>query len=175
MDKVLEFQNFPQLASEKIDAELKAFSGDRYGQAVKDYVAAMLKHFCEESPKFAEVVYKTRRTLSDCCSAIMKGCGNSISDIDVYRGAVRHYFPNADIDFHMTITINGDAPTAEEMAKVPEHPKKAQKLAPKVEMPKREVPVTKAKPVENTKPKVIKKQKKAKTPQEPEVIQLTLF
>ena len=119
---------FSQLAVDKIAAELKDFKGDRYGMAVKNHVAATITHFCEQNERFAEVVYKTRRTLSDCCAEIMKGCGQSISDIDVYRGAVRNYFPNADIDFHMTITLTGDAPTAEQMERVPE-----QKQAPKAE------------------------------------------
>ena len=120
--------NYSRLAVEKIAAELKDFKGDRYGNAVKNHVAATITHFCEQNERFAEVVYKTKRTLSDCCAEIMKGCGQSISDIDVYRGAVRNYFPNADIDFHMTITLTGDAPTAEEMNRVPE-----QKPAPKAE------------------------------------------
>ena len=119
---------FSQLAVEKIAAELKDFKGDRYGMAVKNHVAATITHFCEQNERFAEVVYKTKRTLSDCCAEIMKGCGTSISDIDVYRGAVRNYFPNADIDFHMTITFTGEAPTVEEMERVP-----AQKPAPKAE------------------------------------------
>lgn len=119
---------YTRLAVEKIAAELKDFKGDRYGMAVKDHVASTITHFCEQNERFAEVVYKTKRTLSDCCAEIMKGCGQSISDIDVYRGAVRNYFPNADIDFHMTITLTGDAPTVEEMERVPE-----QKQAPKAE------------------------------------------
>ena len=112
--------SYSKMAVEKIAAELKDFKGDRYGMAVKDHVAATITHFCEQNERFAEVVYKTKRTLSDCCAEIMKGCGQSISDIDVYRGAVRNYFPNADIDFHMTITLTGEAPTEEEMSRVPE-------------------------------------------------------
>ena len=119
---------YSRLAVEKIAAELKDFKGDRYGLAVKNHVASTITHFCEQNERFAEVVYKTKRTLSDCCAEIMKGCGQSISDIDVYRGAVRNYFPNADIDFHMTITLTGDAPTVEQMERVPE-----QKAAPKAE------------------------------------------
>ena len=134
---------FSQLAVEKIAAELKDFKGDKYGMAVKNHVASTITHFCEQNERFAEVVYKTRRTLSDCCAEIMKGCGQSISDIDVYRGAVRNYFPNADIDFHMTITLTGDAPTAEEMERVPEQkqPPKAEKKAPDKKPAKAEKPV----------------------------------
>lgn len=131
MSNVLNFnqpKKYSQLAAEKIATELKNFKGDRYGMAVKNHVAATITHFCEQNERFAEVVYKTKRTLSDCCAEIMKGCGQSISDIDVYRGAVRNYFPNADIDFHMTITLTGEAPTAEEMERVA-----AQKTEPKAE------------------------------------------
>ena len=133
---------YSQLAVEKIAAELKDFKGDKYGMAVKNHVAATITHFCEQNERFAEVVYKTRRTLSDCCAEIMKGCGQSISDIDVYRGAVRNYFPNADIDFHMTITLTGDAPTLEEMERVPEQkqPPKAEKKAPDKKPAKAEKP-----------------------------------
>lgn len=135
---------YTKLAVEKIAAELKDFKGDRYGMAVKNHVASTITHFCEQNERFAEVVYKTKRTLSDCCAEIMKGCGQSISDIDVYRGAVRNYFPNADIDFHMTITLTGDAPTAEEMERVPEQ-KPAKKAEKKAEGKK---PVKEQKPVQ---------------------------
>lgn len=135
--------SYTKLAVEKIAAELKDFKGDRYGMAVKNHVASTITHFCEQNERFAEVVYKTKRTLSDCCAEIMKGCGQSISDIDVYRGAVRNYFPNADIDFHMTITLTGDAPTMEEMNRVPEQKQtpKAEKKAPDKKPTKQENPV----------------------------------
>lgn len=161
---------YGKLATEKIDAELKVFKGDRYCEAVKTHVASVLTHFCEENERFAEVVYNTKRTLSDCCSEIMAGCGQHISDIDVYRGAVRNYFPNADIDFHMTITINGDAPTVEEMNRVPE-----KKAPPKKKAERKEKTVAaSAAKTESEKPKVeVRKKKEVEKP--PEVIQLSLF
>lgn len=134
MSEIVEFapaMDYRKLAIDKINRELKDFKGDRYGQAVKDHVASTICHFCSQDNRFSEVVYKTKRTLSDCCREIMKGCGQHISDIDVYRGAVRNYFPNADIDFHMTITLTGDAPTEEEMNRVSEEPKPKEKKAPK--------------------------------------------
>ena len=189
--------NFTQLAVEKIAAELKDFKGDKYGMAVKNHVASTITHFCEQNERFAEVVYKTKRTLSDCCAEIMKGCGQHISDIDVYRGAVRNYFPNADIDFHMTITLTGEAPTAEEMDRVPEQkqapkaekkapskkPAKAEKAAkaasvPAVQptqmsaAPKPQVPTPK--PAE-PKPEAQPKKKVKGAYEDPNVIQLALF
>lgn len=110
-------KDFSKLATDKIAKELSEFKGDRYGQAVKSFVASTLTNFCGQSQRFAQVVYETPATLSDCCAEIMKGCGSHISDIDVYRGAVRYYFPNAEIEFTLTIDASGDMPTPEEMAK----------------------------------------------------------
>lgn len=110
-------KDFSKLATDKIAKELSEFKGDRYGQAVKSFVASTLTNFCGQSQRFAQVVHETPATLSDCCAEIMKGCGSHISDIDVYRGAVRYYFPNAEIEFTLTIDASGDMPTPEEMAK----------------------------------------------------------
>ena len=159
--------NYPALAAEKIAAELKSFTGGNKEKAISKFAAETLTHFCEESPAFAQVVYKTRRTLSDCCAEVMKGTGNCVSDIDVYRGVVKAYFPNADVKFLMNIEINGAAPSEEEMSKLPEKP------APK------------AKPAPNpqTKPQVTVVPPKKKEAAQPEVnltagqrfIQLSLF
>lgn len=179
MEKVIDItskQNYTQLAVEKIAEELKTFKGDRYGEAVKNHVASTITHFCEQEPRFAEVVYKTKRTLSDCCAEIMQGCGTSISDIDVYRGAVKNYFPNAEVVFTMTISIDGDAPSEDEMnreVRKPEPKKPAKVAAPKPEKPKA------AKPAPAPKPKAAQPAKAPEKPKEkskaPEVIQLTLF
>lgn len=153
-------RDYSTLAKDKIGAELKDFSGGQKEKAVSKFVASTLTHFCEENIIFAEVVYKTRRTLSDCCAEIMKGCGTHISDIDVYRGAVKSYFPNSDIRCIMEIEITGEAPSEEEMAKLPEKPK------PKPAPRKAEKPATKPKVAPAPSPKEKPK---------PEVIQLSLF
>lgn len=146
-------QNYQTLATEKIAAELKTFTGGRKEKCISTHAAAQITHFCEESPAFAEVVYKTRRTLSDCCTEVLKGSQDYASDIDVYRGIVRAYFPNADVKFLMNIEINGDAPSEEEMAKVPEKPARPA------------VPAKPAKPAPAPDSKLPK----------PETIQLSLF
>ena len=158
--------DYPALAAEKIAAELKGFTGGSKEKAISKFAAETLAHFCEESAQFAEVVYKTRRTLSDCCAEVMKGTGNYVSDIDVYRGIVRAYFPNADVKFLMNIEINGAAPSEEEMAKLPEKPKPRSKPKAKPALKK---PAEKAAAPAPAKPAPKKK------PQEPEMIQLTLF
>lgn len=149
-------ENFQALAAEKIAAELKSFTGGQKERCISTFAAAQVTHFCEESAVFAEVVYKTKRTLSDCCAEVLKGTKEYASDIDVYRGIVKAYFPNADVRFIMDIEINGAAPSEEEMAKVPEKP------APKHVAKKAD-------------PKVSKPAAPKPAPAQPESIQLSLF
>ena len=151
-------ENYPVKARDKIAEELKSFSGDKYGSAVKEFVASTLTEFSEQNEAFARVVAGTKRSLSDCCKEIMKGCGSHISDIDVYRKAVQFYFPNAEIHMAMTIEINGDAPSAEYMAK--EAPKAPPKPA--------------AKPKATPAPKKAEPAKKPE-PKKSEILQLSLF
>lgn len=170
MENIIDIQahqepDYPALAAEKIAAELKDFSGGQKEKAISKFAAETVTHFCQESPQFAQVVYKTRRTLSDCCAEVMKGTGNYVSDIDVYRGIVRAYFPNADVKFLMNIEINGAAPSEEEMAKAPVKPAPKPKASPKKK------PVEKAAPAKPAPAKPAPKKK----PAEPEMIQLTLF
>ncbi len=122
--EIVNAKKYSELAAEKIASELKDFKGDRYGSAVKDFVASALTNFCNQDERFAQVVYETEATLSDCCAKIMQKCGRHISDIDVYRGAVKYYFPNAEVEFTLTIDASGVAPTKEEMAKPEKKPAK---------------------------------------------------
>ena len=156
-------RKYGELAAEKIAKELKEFKGDRYGDAVKNFVASTLTNFCEQNERFAQVVYETEATLSDCCSKIMKNCGNHISDIDVYRGAVRYYFPNAEVHFTMTIDASGEMPTPEEMAKPGPKTETAERKATKAER----VPKGSAKPAKQEKPKVAEQEKKKPAAQAP--------
>lgn len=111
----------------------------------------------------------------------MKGCGTSISDIDVYRGAVKNYFPNAEVVFTMTITIDGDAPTEEEMNREvrkpePKKPAKAKRLKPKI-TPAAAAPTPKkdAAAKQKSEKSVKAAPKEKKEAPAPDVIQLTLF
>lgn len=156
-------RKYGELAAEKIAKELKEFKGDRYGDAVKNFVASTLTNFCEQNERFAQVVYETEATLSDCCSKIMKNCGNHISDIDVYRGAVRYYFPNAEVHFTMTIDASGDMPTPEEMAKPAPKTETTERKATKAER----VPKGSAKPAKQEKPNVAEQENKKPASQAP--------
>ena len=46
-------RNYGELAAGKIAKELAAFKGNRYGEAVKTFVASTLTNFCEQSELFA--------------------------------------------------------------------------------------------------------------------------
>lgn len=158
MSNLLDYgKDIQTLAVEKIDSELKEFKGDRYGQAVHTYVANALREFCQKNERFAEVLYKTKRSLSDCIAEIMKGCGNAISDIEVYRRAAKLYFPNSEVEFIMTITISGEDPDETYLEKEPSV--KVNETASKPNSAKPDKPGKKEKPKK----------------EEPEVIQLSLF
>ena len=68
MENIITIQDrlYPALAKEKIANQLATFAGGQKEKAISQFAASQLCHFCEESPLFAEVVYNTRRTLSDC-------------------------------------------------------------------------------------------------------------
>jgi len=169
--------NFTTLAVEKIANELKDFKGGNKETAVSKFVAKTLTKFCEENERFAEVVYRTPRSLSDCCAEVMDGCGNSISDIEVYKKAVQHYFPNADIHMTMEIAFTGEPPSDEEIERAPKKKPQKQKTKKSAadnadkaedEATDAEVPTT---PTQASIPKP--KPQKAKS--ELESLQLTLF
>lgn len=106
-------------AIEKLNKELKGFkSNDRYAKAVKTEVATTLKIFCQQDEEFAQAIVQTDKTLSDCCETIMKGTGNSVSDIEVYKKAVNFYFAGADIKVTMEIDLIGSAAESKPQGKV---------------------------------------------------------
>lgn len=103
-----------KVAKEKIEAELKDFKGGEKEKIVSSNIATTLKNFCENEI-FARAVIERGKTLSDCCSEIMKGVGKSISDIQLYRKAAIFYFPTAKIDFKMEILIDGEEMKSKEI------------------------------------------------------------
>lgn len=164
-DNVSTFPALTNQAVDKLGQEEASFSGGSKEQAIHKAVAATLKKFCEEDARFAQVFLKTRRTLSDCCGQIVRGVGNSISDIEVYRRAVQFYFPNSEIEFKMNILLTGEAPSEEEMSKEPERKKPPQKR--KAEKTRTAAPAKlKEKPGGSAPPT---------KPAAPEIIQLSLF
>lgn len=101
------------IAEKKLNEESKAGTYDRYAKAMKDYVLTALKDFIRQDEEFAQAVAQGG-TFNDCMKAVAKGCGNSISDLEVCQRAAQFYFPGAKIHFQMVIDLIGDAAAEEE-------------------------------------------------------------
>ena len=91
-------------AIEKINNELKEEMSGKVG-AIAPAVAEQLKSFCGQSPEFAAAVAEKAETLKDCCKKVLENVGDSISDAEVYKRAVKFYMPDADIDFGIKIVL----------------------------------------------------------------------
>ena len=102
-------------AKNKLEAEKKAGSYDRYAGAMKDAVCEALDGFCRQDSEFAQAVVQGG-TFADCMKAVAKNCGNAISDLEAFRRAVRFYFPGADVKFHMTVNLCADVEAEAEAA-----------------------------------------------------------
>lgn len=90
----------------KIDKELAAYTGDKYGNAMKLYIIGVLKDFCWQSEEFAQAVVQGG-SLSDCMKAVTgKIEGNAISDLDACKAAAEFYFPGCVVEFQMTLHMS---------------------------------------------------------------------
>jgi len=126
----LEKVDYIVLAVAKLTDELVNFKGGQIETVVHKRTAETLIKFCKQSAPFAEVVAKTPRTLSDCCVKIaQKADRTGIPDLEAFQIAVKFYFPNSDVLFHMQIRHTGAAPTEAEINKPAEKPAPSTKTA----------------------------------------------
>lgn len=88
------------------DKEQKKGAKSKYAAAVYGAVRDAMVGFCEQKEELADAVLQQEKTLGDCCEQIMKGCGSSISDIEVYAKAVAFYFPGAKVEMKMTVYMS---------------------------------------------------------------------
>ncbi len=90
----------------KINQELAAYKGDRYGGAMKIYIAGILKDFCQQNGEFAQAVVQGG-SFADCMTAVTKAIkGGAISDLDACRAAAGFYFPGCVVEFQMSIHMS---------------------------------------------------------------------
>ena len=94
-------------AIDKLDREVNVSMGTKEN-AMKKAVAAALKTFCSQSEEFAAAV-ADGGSFEECMKTVAKGVGNSISDLDAYKKAVKHYFPKADIEMELRIVTTDKA------------------------------------------------------------------
>lgn len=94
---------------EKLMEEKKSFKkASPCANAVKDAVYDTLCVFAEQEPEFAQAIEQSEKTLQDCCEYCVKGCGKSISDLEVFKRAAQFYFSTAEVHFNMTIDLCGN-------------------------------------------------------------------
>ena len=86
-------------------------TSNRYAKAVLPSVGKALVDFCYQSPTFARAIIDCKKTLAECCEAIMEKCGSSISDLEVYRRAVQFYLPGSQIDMQMRVIFSDQKPS----------------------------------------------------------------
>lgn len=80
----------------------------RKQKVVSSYVADTLNTFCEQEQEFEQAIEQSGKTFQECLDSIVKGTGNSISDLEVYAKAAKFYFSTAAVHFNMTIDLSGD-------------------------------------------------------------------
>lgn len=99
-------------ALEKLgDKQVKAVSGSKE-RVMAGPVAEALRSFCRQDAEFAQAVDQGG-SFAECMTAVAKGVGQSISDVDAFKKAVGFYFPGAKIRVQMTIDLVGDAARSE--------------------------------------------------------------
>lgn len=80
----------------------------QYQRAVAPKTAKALMQFCEQEPEFEQAIEQSGVDFQCCLDKVIKGVGDSISDLDVYNKAVKFYFSTATVHFNMTIDLSGD-------------------------------------------------------------------
>ncbi len=74
------------------------------GKIVSTAVMNLLKSFCQQNSKFAQLIEQSSGTIVECINATVKNCGNSISDLMLYTKVMQFYFPDAIV--HNIISID---------------------------------------------------------------------
>lgn len=72
--------------------------------------AEALKHFCDQEPEFEQAIEQSGKSFADCLDEITKDVSASnagVSDIEIYRRAVKFYFSTATVEFVMNINLSG--------------------------------------------------------------------
>lgn len=90
---------------------------DRKASVMASAIANALSDFCEQEAEFEQAIVQSKKTFTDCMDAVAKGIGNSISDIDAIKKAVKFYFSVADVSFVMKIDLCGNNGASKEEPK----------------------------------------------------------
>lgn len=104
---MITMENWATQAVAKLEKEKAAFKGQKES-AMAGAVMAALKDFCMQEEEFAQAIVQGG-SFADCMKDVAKGVGNSISDVDAYKKAVKFYFPGAKVKMQLSIDLIGDA------------------------------------------------------------------
>lgn len=100
--------NYFEAAKSRLTQEYNDLkNASRYIEAVKLPVMQALMQFCEQDNEFAQAVAEPgSKSFAGCLEAVVKGCGNVLSDIEAYRRAASYYFDGAEVEMQMVIHVN---------------------------------------------------------------------
>ena len=98
-------------AETRLKDEFKTVTG-RHEMAMSSAVRDALLEFCRQNEEFAQAVAQGG-SFPDCMTAVAKGVGNSISDLEAYHRAASFYFDGAKVNFTMTIHLEPAEPEPE--------------------------------------------------------------
>lgn len=94
---------FTDRALERLGREYSTVKGQKAG-AMKEAVREALESFVRQDDEFAQAVAQGG-SFAECMTAVEKGVGASISDLEAYRKAVQFYFRGAEIRVMMEIDV----------------------------------------------------------------------
>lgn len=80
----------------------------RYQRAIASETAKALMLFCGQEQEFEQAIEQSGMDFQCCLDKVVRGIGNSISDLEIYTKAVKFYFTTAAIHFNMTIDLGSD-------------------------------------------------------------------
>ena len=98
--------NYYEEAKNKVKADIGKIKESR-AKLMASSVADALCDFAKQNNEFAQAIVQGGSFIG-CMTAVAKGVGNSISDLEAYRRAVNYYFPTALVNFSMTINTEGN-------------------------------------------------------------------
>lgn len=99
------------ILSDLLNPEENVYFGEkitgRIQQVVAGPTAEALREFGRQEPEFKQAMAQSDKTFQACLDSIAELCDykDGVSDLDVFRAAVKFYFPTADIRFRMEIDL----------------------------------------------------------------------
>lgn len=99
------------ILTELLKPEENVYFGEKITGTIQQVVAGptaeALREFCRQEPEFKQAMKQSDKTFQACLDGIAQLCDDKdgVSDLDVFRAAVKFYFPTADIRFRMEIDL----------------------------------------------------------------------